>query len=430
MSVRLDSNSKRNKAYLPICILFFSLLYLSSGFGDLFSSTTELVMLAVIDVIVILLYNRKLTLSKNMLFISLALILNTMITTAFWGDEIKQIVLTTVYLLSAVIFVESFGFRDFIDSYVKLLYFLCVCSLILWAVFMIYPPLIEFLPKITNSSGIEASTIIVSTIYRAGNVGIARNQGIFWEPGAFQTYINLALMFTLFCVEDGKKKTKAIIVYIITIITTFSTAGYIVALILLSVYLFNCIFDKSKKSSTKYKTLLAFVGLALFFWIIYDNLSSSLQYQLFGKISHFFQEPNKNNISSTGVRVNSIIYYIQAFLKSPIIGNGIKGMDIFRESVGIDGDVGTCTPVNWFAYYGIVFGCIISYGLFKFSKKLTSKTLTQIGLFIVILVAISSENYFRNPSILIFPLLGFKAATQADTQDVYYSAVADKQSLQ
>ena len=413
MPIRMELNNKFNKVYLTICVLLFSLFYLSSGFGEVFSNNVELILLAVIDLGVVLLSNRKLTISPNMLLVLLALILNTMITTAFWGDETKQIVLTTVYVFSALVFVEGVGFRDFLNSYVKLLYFLCVCSLILWIVFMISPSLIEYLPKVTNSHGIKASTIIVSTIYQAGNVGIARNQGIFWEPGAFQTYINLALMLTLFCAEDGKKKTKYIIVYISTIITTFSTAGYSVALILLAVYLLNSMLDEKKRRSAKHKTLLVFVVLALIFWIIYNNLSSELQYQLFGKVREYFENSDKSNNSSTGVRMNSIIYSVQAFLKSPIIGNGVRGMDIFKESVGIlHSDMGTCTPVNWFSYYGVVFGCIMNYGLFKFSKKITNKTLTRIALFIVILVAISSENYFRNPSILIFSLLGFKATSQ------------------
>lgn len=421
----MELNKKNNNAYLPMCTLLFFLLYLSSGFGEVFSNNVKLILLAVIDGCAILLSFKKQIVSEKMLFILLVLILNTIITTAYWGDEIKQVVLTTVYVLSAVIFVESFGFRDFMNSYVKLLYFLCVCSLILWIVFMIAPSLIERLPQITNSQGIKAATIIVSTIYRAENVGIARNQGIFWEPGAFQTYINIALMFTLFCAPDGRKKTKHIIVYIITIFTTFSTAGYSVGLILSSVYLLNSMFDENKKNSTKYKTLLAFVVVALIFWIIYNNLSSALQYQLFGKVDEYFGNLDKNNNSSTGVRMNSVIYSIQAFLQSPIIGNGVRGMNIFKESIGMfDSSIGTCTPVNWFSYYGVVFGCIMNYGLFKFSKKITNKTLTQIALFVVILVAISSENYFRNPSILILSLLGFKADTKYD------SMIADKQRLQ
>lgn len=65
-----------------------------------------------------------------------------------------------------------------------------------------------------------------------------RNAGICWEPGCYQAFLNIALLFLL----DGWKyreiepSFKQLLVLIITIITTGSTTGLILFAIILFAY--------------------------------------------------------------------------------------------------------------------------------------------------------------------------------------------------
>lgn len=72
----------------------------------------------------------------------------------------------------------------------------------------------------------------------------ARNCGPFWEPGAFQGFLNLSLWFELTINRERDKYWKLrIIVFIITVLTTLSTGGYVA---LFTILLFHFAQDKSK----------------------------------------------------------------------------------------------------------------------------------------------------------------------------------------
>lgn len=57
-----------------------------------------------------------------------------------------------------------------------------------------------------------------------------RNAGMFWEPGAFQGYLNLALIFLAFIKSEIPKKDYQFSFFILSaaVLTTLSTTGYIV----------------------------------------------------------------------------------------------------------------------------------------------------------------------------------------------------------
>lgn len=62
-----------------------------------------------------------------------------------------------------------------------------------------------------------------------------RNSGMFWEPGAFQGFIFLAMLLMLFEVDEYqiKHRKSAFLVLAITMLTTQSTTGFILSIILI-----------------------------------------------------------------------------------------------------------------------------------------------------------------------------------------------------
>jgi hypothetical protein len=123
---------------------------------------------------------------------------------------------------------------DFLLLYTRLIRLFAVISLFFYSLF--------FFPDITNifinfadfyvkplfpipSNESWLPTFIVFNPYGFDLVPIHRNSGPFYEPGIFSIYLNVAILFNI--ALDGKLLFRRNAIFIIALITTFSTAGYI-----------------------------------------------------------------------------------------------------------------------------------------------------------------------------------------------------------
>ena len=231
-------------------------------------------------------------------------------------------------------------------------------------------------------------------------MALPRNQGIFWEPGAYQTFINLALAISAFSHEFEKRRMRYFLVFGLTILTTFSTTGYIVyAAILLTYCLNEIVNSKSKKVLAKYLTLI--VAVMLIFAVIYSCLPYDAQVQVFGKLKYYFMDKDKS--ASTSIRVNSVKIAVQNFLDHPIFGCGTSYFNVMQTDPTI---LLTCTPLNFFAYYGIFFGIIANLGLWMYAKSLVGNNLVSFALFCCFTLSTISQNFMRDPIFLTVIFLG------------------------
>lgn len=412
-------NIKSKDIFLSFII--FALLYLTSGFANIFSNTSVLVLLSIIGFVLIITNKFYMSLKNDTVILILLIFFNVSITTILMGDEIKQLLLWIVYLFVSIAIVATVKGDRLLKCYVRTIYFLCIAALALWLTYLLAPSLVQRLPVVTNQNNRSAYTIIVATIYKAGNVEIARNQGIFWEPGAFQTFINIALIITLFYNNLKINKKRYAFVFILTIITTFSTAGYLVMTLIIITYIIYCMSSKGVTRAEIKLALVLMIGIFAFL-LAYQNMPDNIKYQLFGKVTAYFDGVNDADSSSTGTRLNSVVMSFKAFLSSPIFGCGVNNMGTITEQFG--SSIGTCTPINWFSYYGIMIGIAMNVGLLKFSKQFGTNKLVSILLFVSIIISISSENYWRNSSILIFVLLGYQGFNDEkgkENEDAYFA---------
>ena len=122
--------------------------------------------------------------------------------------------------------------HKFQDIYVDVMTFVAFISVICFG----YTQLIGPLPGIQFSQ-IGVSSIVYTQISAFG-VFLPRNAGMFWEPGAFQGYLNIAVAF-LIMQPFTKNRLLHFLILTIAILTTKSTTGYAVfAFILLYYFLF------------------------------------------------------------------------------------------------------------------------------------------------------------------------------------------------
>lgn len=411
----MDRNILKQKK-ISEYLLIYLLLFFSSGYQlSVYSGTIRLLMHLGLVLLLITLNPGKMKqikINQLSLLILIGVFCNVSLTVLVNSEGLNQVLITIALFLTAFIYTVYYDVKDFIEKYIRVMSFLCVFSLILYFTANILPQLVIRLPIIYNVNGLPAYNALFSTI-RISDY-LIRNQGIFWEPGAFQTYINLALIFNLFLFKENNRRN--LIIFGITLFTTYSTTGYIVGSIIVLVFVLHSLTVEKRK---KQKQILVFVCVIIILLIVglitYNNLPENAKYQVFGKVAYYAES---GNYSSTSVRMDAIIYPFKHFLENPFFGKGIEGLS--KAAISIGYNMNTSTPINWFARYGIFMGLIMNYGLYRLCMRFECRKLIKILLFIAILLALFSEEYTRNPSVLVFVFYGYHylSHTKATQQNV------------
>lgn len=152
--------------------------------------------------------------------------------------DYKECVLLTVRILCCVIVATNMRIYEFKKIFLRIMSFLSIMSLIFFAVYMIAGTL----PGIQYQDGWIGA--FYHTIGYGGieeGVHRVRNCGIFAEPGVFQMYLNLALL--MLCSSKDitlKKARKLFYLFSITLISTFSSMGYLLyACVIVVIYIEN-----------------------------------------------------------------------------------------------------------------------------------------------------------------------------------------------
>lgn len=139
-----------------------------------------------------------------------------------------------------------------------------------------------------------------------------RNSGMFWEPGAFQAYINLVpLMFYNELKQLWKRERFSCIILILALITTFSTTGYVVFLFIIGTALIK---------TTHNKFFKAIIGVAVFAIVVYSFTSLDF---IGEKISEQYENAltiEKGDVSWT--RFGAAMVDSYEIARNPITGNG------------------------------------------------------------------------------------------------------------
>ena len=315
------------------------------------------------------------------------------------GGSVYQI--TTIIL--SLLLVQRIQLSTFVELYCRFMYFFAITSLLVMLIIIVYPEIVSYFPLITNTVGRDSHFLY----FFVTGEGSLRNMGIFREPGVYMIYLNIALIFTLF--YENKLNKKYVLIFLICIITTASTAGIIVSGILLS----SLFLASNNSFSKKEKRILLLIPILFGIFYIINQEQSDL---VFNKLS----EDSVANVS-TMARVASLfvplkILFISFF--TFIFGSGLTNFSIlFEEQSRImfglpftaDGTA-TNTFMNKFATYGFLFGTIYLVGFYNFCKKtLPKQPLKKLIFFVLFLMMFSNEdlrNSFLFNMIFFYGMLG------------------------
>ena len=195
---------------------------------------------------------------------------------------------------------------------------------------------------------------------------LQRMMGIFWEPGLYANFLLISLMAELFYLD--KTSWIRVVVYVVALFLTKSTAGYLILAILLIAY--GMKYLKGRKL-TVITLIVILLSVILFFY--FDKIClflGSIVPSVFGKLA--------NQTGSFITRFEGPLYFLKIFFSSPLLGKGFDvSMNLYKHNTANTLiDSATSTFAHLLAsvgVFGIVIAIFVMIGFYKFgSNKLNS----------------------------------------------------------
>ncbi len=311
-----------------------------------------------------LMYDRKLSFSYMFVFLLIGFLAYFIVVTfKFHEVHPRFFGMYIVNFFLAYVVVNAFKQR-FLIMYANIVYYLCIICLVFWVIQVVAPGILTSILKPLSVSGPNENhiNIVLYTIESdviLENFAIPRNSGFAWEPGAFASFINLAIFSLLITSKFKIFRTNKFWVLSVALLTTMSTTGYSLYLILLTFYAYN--------QKSKYFVTLVPVILMLTMYI------SSLPFmtEKLKEVSSFNTEELIYNSITWGFdyrpqRFESIQIDFIDFVNHPIVGYGGHSEAKWTEQLGAK--ISTVSGFgNLLAIFGMVGLLFFSYSLVKTS---------------------------------------------------------------
>lgn len=224
-----------------------------------------------------------------------------------------------------------------------------------------------------------------------------RNFGMFWEPGCYQSFLNLALLFFVQKIDvnwmKNRKKLFEFVVLVITILSTMSTTGYILLAINILILYMRMMKKMNKKTAIIFLCSLGFMAVVLSSSVIADKFN-----------------PSSVNYSSYATRLNDNISGIKVAFHSPIWGLGHISKKYIDTLLSYNITANSSGILRTIQEFGIPFGVWYfirqCYSLMVYGKRREIPRLARTLYCIFLFVLLSSEPISTNPAFfaLVFTL--------------------------
>lgn len=371
-------NMKINKALFQrnICtVLFFGCLFCSSMYlFEMYNGFVSGIMLLFFSAMLYV-FGTKSFVKK--FFIQYLFVIGTIILSMFFNKSFESIDYRILIVVTAAFLaVTSMTFDEFIAEYKKCIFLIAIVSVVLYSLFKISPQLFNRMPTYTWRYGSARFVNLWLTVVPVSMGDYFRNFGIFYEPGIFQFYLNLAIIFELF--KSEKINVFKVLILSVAVITTLSTNGYITLVLIFFVYALrvNTKTKEKKKHNKKVTFFIIVTILLIVFLVLLDQ--GIIGTRVFNKFV------STKESGSFYDRSNAISYALKKSGNNPLLGVAARGIfDAYNV---------TFTPLNWLMMYGIVIEVIAMIGFSCFFINMTEKKWSQVALGICAFSSILSQD--------------------------------------
>lgn len=390
------------------CYLFIIVIYLAQmtpRMGRMVSGLTGdwLILFIPIILTIILCIRNKVKIENTLIYLLLLV--------SFWSFLVilKKNLFTFsrlndyVFLLYAVIvaYIQAkvYG-KALLIIYEDIILRLCKISFVLWSISIFLPgldALWQIFPETTRGNNV---LYVYHWIDPSKFASAAyRNAGCSWEPGRFAIMIIIALTINL--LRNGLKvrNNKAFWWFIITIISTFSTTGYSISLILISIFWI--------KLNIKSLFAYLFIAVPLIIYIfsldfmtekIVENTEiEEAMYQM-EESFHWYETQGGTDKKVTLGRFQSIYYDATVnIVAEPLLGYGLNYNESEFSKKFYSGMILCGNFLGVFSRFGLFMGLFWYCILFKSSKEI-SKIFNQKRKWIMflsfILISVSYQVFY------------------------------------
>ena len=399
-----DSSYKRSLSdYILMGVL---LLFLVSPFFKFYKFPQALVII----LFLIRIYNQKgvntffkpVILKLFLIYSALALIQGVI-----WGFSIISFLssFTFGFILPYLIII-NYGF-SFFELLEKVLYPLTVLALIFWlglnfnesiraGLISLIDSLHPYSSDSTISDNMKRSIVFYTYIYdqKPMSNGLYRNSGFAHEPGAFS-------LFLCFGVYLNYLKGKGLfswrmVIYVIAIITTFSTAGYIAFFTLGLIFLLE----------SKRRVL----GILILPLVLYFTYNFYINSEFLGeKIENQVQDQTSRRLDRTttgrlyGARKS--LYVLQ---KYPLHGRGLLAMT--KPALSSHPEYAAYGWLSEISRFGVLAGALglllFIKGFVRFSRLYSARNFAVVLGLISLFINLTSQVFLTNPLIFVFFYIG------------------------
>ena len=171
----------------------------------------------------------------------------------------NEFLIMALRLICVTVVLSNITINEFLNIFIVIMEPMAILSLINFAILVFAPGIVE--PFCFVSGNIKGTLVQVSGFVTEAKY--TRNCGIFWEPGVYQIYLNLAIMLLIFqIISDIPHKNRKIIILAITLLTTQSSMG----LLCFAITLFSASFMNSagyNKTTLRVVAFFSLLGLVL-----------------------------------------------------------------------------------------------------------------------------------------------------------------------
>jgi hypothetical protein len=273
-----------------------------------------------------------------------------------WGFSFKAALffpLLIIYLPFLILTILGISYFKYLFN---VLFFAAIYTTIIWTLQIIFPGVDSFLQGLAKAFFLYggdawARSIILYTVPGIDSWAylpdyhVYRNSGIFHEPGAYSIFLIFAIIInTIFTNNPFHKKN---IILSAILLTTFSTAGYIM-LFTLAIYSAQ---KYKMQGSLKLLLILMFIPLIIYTYNTSSFLGAKIQTQ------YATQSDAMKQGEITRGRFFSFISSYKVALNYPITGRSILSATDINEEIGEGGSFGYGF-IGLTARFGIIFSAI------------------------------------------------------------------------
>ncbi len=289
---------------------------------------------------------------------------------------------------------------------VKVLYYIAVIGLVGHFIYLIYPQIMDYGVTIVgeNETYFYHKSLYIHTLLIDGLS--VRNSGMFSEPGLFAGNLNIALILMLSLKSSISKKAykKYLIVFVIAILSTYSTQGYLILGLVLPYMFYRRINNAFALTPGRRVFMLMGLGVLLLLLFYAFQEIPFLSQKIKDQSALVSNEEHNFEITRWGGFLTSLQYIVQ----KPIWGWGIdviSSINLKRTQKAISSGTGMTDII---LKLGIPFFVFMLSKVYRGFDLMFGSKAEALFYLLVFLLLIQGEPFFNFPLIYIFYFIGFK----------------------